>query len=68
VAETFWKVELALIFVETETWGLGSTANPVAPPELKPRAMRKQFIMPSICSRDIAGAQRSNVGYGKHLL
>ena len=45
-----------------------SAANPKLLPKAKPRAVREHFVMPSIGSRDVACAQRSNVRRFEHFL
>ena len=37
-------------------------------PKLKPRAMREHFVVPSICGRDVACAEWSNVRRFEHFL
>ena len=37
-------------------------------PQLKPRAVREHLVVPSICSRDVACAEWSNVRHGKDAL
>jgi hypothetical protein len=45
-----------------------SAANPEPLPQPKPWAMREHFVVPSIRSRKVAGAQRSNVRSFEHFL
>jgi len=48
--------------------GLTSGANPVLLPEPKPRAMREHFVVPSIRSREVAGAEWPNIRRFDHFL
>jgi hypothetical protein len=43
-------------------------ADAILLPELKPRAVGQQLIVPSICGRDVAGAERPGVRHFEHLL
>ena len=51
----------------SEYGSIRSTTDAIPLPEPKPRAMSLCLIVPSIRSRDVAGAQRPDVGYGEHL-
>ena len=58
---------LALSFTQLYEWGLGSTTDPIPPPEAKPWAMREHFVVPSIGRRDVARAERPNVRSFEHF-
>jgi hypothetical protein len=60
------KAELALN--TKPAFGFTSAANPKILPEPKPRAMREQFVVPSIRSREVAPAQRSGVRHNEESL
>jgi hypothetical protein len=47
---------------------LGSTTDPIPLPYPKPRAVREHLVVPSIGSRDVACAERSNVRRFEHFL
>jgi hypothetical protein len=49
-------------------FGFRSAANPELLPQAKPRAKRKHFVVPSIGSREVTWAQRSNVRRFEHFL
>ena len=61
------RVGLAL-FWQSDHWSLRSAAHAVTLPEAEPRALREQFVVPSIGSRDVACAQRSRVRHGEDAL
>ncbi len=48
--------------------GLGSAADPITLPKLKPRTMRQHFVVPAIRSRDVACTEWSNVRRFEHFL
>ena len=58
----------ALRLRQSEGRRLGSATDTIPLPQAKPRAMRERFIVPSICSRDVAGAERSDVRRFEHFL
>src|SRR5215472_12272645 len=45
---------LTLHFTQSDYWRLRSAADAIPLAELEPRAVRQHFIVPSICSREIA--------------
>jgi hypothetical protein len=59
---------LALRFPLSKDWGLGSAADPIPLPKLKPRAMREHLVVPAIGSSDVACAEWSNVWRFEHFL
>jgi hypothetical protein len=67
-AIAFETGKAALALNPKPAFGLTSAANPILLPEAKPRAMREHFVVPSICSSDVACAEWSNIGRFEHLL
>gem|GEM_PF-5137849 len=59
---------LAFDFPEPDCWRLASAAEAIPLPKAKPRTLREHFVVPSIRSRKIARAQRSNVRHRKDAL
>jgi|ERR1035438_1286172 hypothetical protein len=58
----------SLDFAEPECRRLGSTADPIPLPKLKPRAVREHFIVPAIGSRDVACAEWPYIRRFEHFL
>ena len=58
----------ALALNPRSAFGFTPAANPEMLPQPKPRAMREHFVVPSICSRDVACAEWSNVRRFEHFL
>ena len=58
----------ALALNPRPTLVFASAANTEMLPQPKPRAVREHFVVPSISSRDVACAQRSNVRRFEHFL
>jgi hypothetical protein len=52
---------LALQFPQSKHWGFSSATDPIPLPEPKPRALGERLIVPSIRSREVTLAQRSDV-------
>jgi hypothetical protein len=44
----------ALALNPKPVFGFTSAAEPITLPQPKPRAMREHFVVPSICSREVA--------------
>jgi hypothetical protein len=59
---------LAFDFPEPDCWGLASATEAIPLPKAKPRTLREHFVVPSIRSRKIAWAQRSNVRHREDAL
>src|SRR5271165_239423 len=59
---------LDLRFPQSKHRGLGSTADPIPLPKLKPRAVHKLFVVPAIGSRNVACAEWPNIGRFEHFL
>ena len=54
-------------FPRLNDWRLRSAAHAIPLPKPKPRALREHFIVLAISSRDVAGAEWSNVRRFEHL-
>ena len=54
---------LACNFSWVEYGRLGPATHAIALPKLKPRAVRKHFIVPSVRSQQVARLKRSGIGY-----
>jgi hypothetical protein len=59
---------LALRFAQLKHWGLGSATHAIPLPQLEPWAVRELRIVPSIRSREVTLAQRSDVRRLEHFL
>jgi hypothetical protein len=59
---------LALSFTQLYDWGLGSATDAIPLPEPKPRAVGEHFIVPSICSRNVAWAEWPYIRRFEHFL
>ena len=59
---------LAYDFPEPDCWEPASAAEAIPLPKAKPRTLREHFVVPSIRSRKIARAQRSNVRHREDAL
>lgn len=62
------ELELAFDLTESACRRPRSAADAKLLPQPEPRAVRQHFIVPSICSRDVACAEWSNVRRFEHLL
>jgi len=51
-----------------EAGRLGPATKAIALPESKPRAMRQELVVASICRREVAGAHGPRVGRGEDAL
>jgi hypothetical protein len=58
----------SLDLAEPECRRLGSTADPIPLPKLKPRAVREHFIVPAIGSRDVACTEWPYIRRFEHFL
>ena len=66
--DEFHGDSLAFHFTQSEHWGLASATHAIPLPQPKPRTMREHFIVPSICSKDVASAEWSGVWNRKSSL
>jgi hypothetical protein len=64
----FTKGKAALALNPKPAFGFRSAANPELLPKAKPWTVREHFVVPSIGSREISGAQWSDVRCFEHFL
>jgi hypothetical protein len=68
LGETSGDSYLALSFPELECRGFRPAADAKILPQSEPWTLRKHFVVPSICSGDVACAERANIRRFEHFL
>ena len=61
-------LRLSFNFTQPACRGFGSATHAVPLPDAKPRTVREHFIVPSICSRDVAWAEWPYIRRFEHFL